>query len=144
MPLPSIIFLLRYIEMSIYAVLLMMFWMHVVDDFFIQSQWLVNGKQKSWWEENAPQTQYRYDYIMCLFVHGMSWVISVMIPPILTGYAEIHPIDIALIVFMGIFHAIIDHRKANKFEMNLISDQCMHFIQIMFLWAIYVAYPALY
>ena len=37
-------------------------------------------KQKKWWQENAPQKLYKYDYIVALIMHSMSWSFMIMLP----------------------------------------------------------------
>lgn len=34
---------------------------HIVDDYYLQD-WLASAKQKSWWEQNAPDQIYRRGY----------------------------------------------------------------------------------
>ena len=57
----------------------------------------------------------------------------IMIPVLVWG--EWHwPILIANMLT----HAVIDHAKANKFQINLIQDQTYHLIQIIATWLIFV------
>lgn len=116
-------------------VLLSMYFFHIVDDYYLQG-WLASAKQKSWWEKNAPDELYKYDYIMALLCHGFSWSFMINLPiiiySIITGY---HWSSLLLIVNM-IIHVIIDDQKANKKRINLIQDQCIHFIQIAVTWII--------
>ena len=60
-------------------ILLFMVMMHIVDDYYLQGI-LAKMKQKSWWEENAPNKLYRKDYLMALFMHSFSWAFSIMLP----------------------------------------------------------------
>lgn len=53
---------------------------HIVDDYYLQG-WLASAKQKSWWEKNAPDKLYRYDYIVALFMHSFSWSFMIMLVP---------------------------------------------------------------
>lgn len=43
-------------------VLLSMIFLHIVDDYYLQGI-LVSMKQKSWWEENAPQRLYKSEIV---------------------------------------------------------------------------------
>ena len=54
--------------MSIYFVLAAMLFCHVIDDYVLQAPCLCNLKQKSFWEKNAPEEQYKKDYIVALAV----------------------------------------------------------------------------
>lgn len=60
-------------------ILIFMFFAHIVDDYYLQG-WLASGKQRSWWEKNAPDKLYRYDYKMALVCHALSWAIMIMLP----------------------------------------------------------------
>ena len=41
-------------------ILLLMIFLHIVDDYYLQG-WLASAKQKSYWEQNAPDKLYKYD-----------------------------------------------------------------------------------
>ena len=115
--------------MNVLFVILLMVFFHVVADYNLQG-WLASAKQKSYWEQNAPDKLYKYDYIMALIMHSISWTFMIMLP---IAYVQQFNVDIMfLIVFIGnvIIHAIIDHMKANKKIINLWQDQFMHMIQI--------------
>lgn len=43
-------------------ILFTMIFCHIVDDYYLQG-WLASAKQKSWWEKNAPEKLYKYDYL---------------------------------------------------------------------------------
>lgn len=113
---------------NIFIVLLMIF-MHIVDDYYLQG-WLASAKQKKYWEENAPDKLYRYDYIWALIMHSFSWVFMIMLP-----IAFVKGFDIG-IVFLIVFisnltlHAVVDDAKANKRKINLWTDQIIHLCQI--------------
>lgn len=106
--------------------LFLMFLCHFVDDFFLQGITLSNLKQKKFWEEHAPNPLYKYDYLMGLFCHCFMWAISIMIPTIFTGNFIWWLIPINTVI-----HFIVDDLKANKLKINLITDQSIHFIQII-------------
>ena len=105
--------------------LFMMLWCHFVDDYVLQGV-LAKMKQKKFWQENAPQPLYKYDYLMALFCHSLMWAISIMIPTFFTGNFIwwLIPINTAI-------HFVVDDLKANRFKINLVTDQSIHFIQII-------------
>lgn len=113
---------------NLFVILLMIFF-HVVADYNLQG-WLASAKQKIYWEQNAPEELYEYDYIMALIMHSISWTFMIMLP---IAYVQQFNIDGSfLILFIGnvIIHAIVDHMKANVKIINLWQDQLMHMFQI--------------
>ena len=114
---------------KLFAILWMIFF-HVIADYNLQG-WLASAKQKSYWEENAPDKKYRHDYIMALIMHSISWTFMIMLP-----VAYMHDFNISygfLILFAVnvLAHAIVDDTKANQKSINLWEDQLFHMIQIM-------------
>lgn len=108
-----------------------MVFMHVFDDFFLQSAFLSNGKQQEWWMRNAPDPKYKYDYWPCLYMHGISWASCIMFP-----IAWYHGFDVGMSFFCiwignAAIHASVDHFKANLKIINLIQDQFIHLLQIV-------------
>lgn len=127
-------------------VLLIMIWMHVFDDFVLQTFWLSNGKQKDWWikvceESDYPFPFYKWDYKASLIIHSVSWCISVMVAPLIY-FPLIHKID--MIWFLFIFainvtiHYLVDNAKANLKIFSLVVDQIIHLIQILFTWLAFI------
>lgn len=117
--------------MSIPFVILAMLFLHVIDDFFIQSVgFLANGKQRSWWEKVAPNEEYKYDYIVCLSMHAMSWAFSIMLPIAIYYEFKVGFSFVLLYIINSIIHGVVDHLKANCHKLNLIQDQSIHIIQI--------------
>lgn len=115
--------------MSKLFVILLMIFFHVIADYNLQG-WLASAKQKTYWEQNAPEKLYKYDYIMALIMHSIGWTFMVMLP---IAYVQQFNIDVGfLILFIGnvVFHAIVDHMKANEKIINLWQDQLMHMFQI--------------
>ena len=113
---------------KIFVVMLMLF-CHIIDDYYLQGI-LANMKQKKWWEENAPKSMYKHDYIVALLMHSMSWSFMIMLPiAIYNGFNVGVAFVIAFVVNI-IVHAITDHTKANLFKINLIQDQTIHIVQI--------------
>lgn len=114
-------------------VLLCMVFFHIVDDYYLQG-WLASAKQKSWWEQNAPDKLYKHDYLMALFMHSFSWAFMIMIPP--TVYVVLfnktwYPF---FYVFNMAIHFYVDNAKANLKKINLIQDQTTHIVQIIITW----------
>lgn len=123
--------------------LLAMIFLHIVDDYYLQG-WLASAKQKSWWEQNAPDELYKYDYIMALFMHSFSWAFMIMIVPsvyalITTANVSTASLAIALVFLtnMGI-HMAVDNAKANLKKINLVQDQLLHLVQISATWLSFV------
>lgn len=113
---------------KIFMILLMIF-CHIVDDYYLQG-WLSSAKQKKYWQENAPQKLYQYDYIWALIMHSFSWAFMVMLP---IAYSLSFNIPVPfLIVFVAnvVIHAFTDDLKANKRKINLWIDQIIHLCQI--------------
>ncbi len=115
-------------------ILVSMLFCHIVDDYYLQG-WLASAKQKSYWEQNAPEKLYKYDYVAALFMHSFSWTFMVMLVP--TVY------DVILfggtwysLLFVGnvLIHMFVDDLKANKKKINLIQDQSIHMLQVIWTW----------
>lgn len=123
------------------ALLIFMIFAHIIDDYYLQG-WLASAKTKNWWKKNAPDKLYSKDYIMALFCHSLSWSIMVFLPILI--YSLYNQIDLnwfyLVLPINLIIHAIIDDLKANKFKINLIIDQSIHFIQIFITWIIFVLF----
>lgn len=125
-------------EIKLFVLLIMIFF-HILDDYALQTiSYLVKLKQRKFWEENYPDKKYKYDYIVALILHGFSWSIMISIPALIYGYilkgsGIITYGMLVIIVFNALFHAAIDHTKANLYEFNLIQDQLLHLLQIAFL-----------
>ena len=123
------------------ALLIFMIFAHITDDYYLQG-WLASAKTKNWWEKNAPNKLYSKDYIMALFCHSLSWSIMVFLPILI--YSLYNQIDLnwfyLAIPINLIIHAVIDDLKANKFKINLIIDQSIHFTQIFITYTIFVLY----
>ena len=123
------------------ALLIFILLAHIVDEYYLQG-WLASAKTKNWWEKNAPNKLYSKDYIMALFCHSLSWSIMVFLPILI--YSLYNQIDLnwfyLVLPINLIIHAVIDDLKANKFKINLIIDQCIHFMQIFITWLIFVLF----
>lgn len=111
------------------SLFLIMFILHCIDDFCLQTHWLSNGKQKLWWEKVAPDEKYKYDYIIALLIHAFEWSAMISIPLIFMGLS---PILLGIIFIVnGLIHAYVDDLKANKHKLNLIQDQLIHIVQLI-------------
>ena len=114
-----------------------MLFFHIVDDYYLQG-WLANGKQRSWWEKNAPKEEYKNDYKMALFMHGFSWSFMVHLPLVIFQFIQGRLFSDSFLSFIiislavsSVIHSSIDDAKANKFKLNLIQDQLLHILQII-------------
>ena len=111
-------------------IFLLMIFCHIVDDYYLQ-KWLASAKQKKWWQENAPDRLYRFDYIWALIAHSFSWTFMIMLP--IAYYVHFNISSLFVICFISnmLLHAIIDDQKANRFTINLWIDQLLHLSQII-------------
>ena len=116
--------------MTIYFVLAAMLFMHVLDDYGLQSRCLTFLKQRDWWQKEAPDKLYRFDYIVALFMHGLSWSFMIMLPIAFALNFKVNPAFLFMFGFNAILHAFIDDLKANRKIINLWVDQFCHIVQI--------------
>lgn len=114
---------------AVFALLLMIF-LHIVDDYYLQGV-LANMKQKQWWQNNAPASLYRYDYIAALIMHSMSWAFMIMLPIAIKMSFDVGGLFIGVWIVNAIIHGVVDDLKANKHKINLIQDQSVHMVQIV-------------
>lgn len=114
-------------------ILIAMIFCHIVDDYYLQGI-LATMKQKEWWQLNTSNPLYKYDYLMALFIHSFSWAFSIMLVP--TVYVLIAGGNWYPILFIGnvILHMMVDDLKANQKKINLITDQAIHLLQIVWTW----------
>lgn len=112
-----------------------MIFCHTVADYNLQG-WLASAKQKSYWEENALENMYRYDYIMALIMHSISWSSMIMFPLMIYQLYTGNSLIMSFIIFIAniFLHAQIDDMKANAKQINLIQDQLMHLVCIFGSW----------
>ena len=127
--------------MSKAFVLLAMIFCHIVDDYCLQTLGpLATMKQKKWWEENHPQKLYKYDYLVALLMHSMSWAFMIMLPVAAYMSWDVNSSFVILFVLNTICHAFIDNAKANWLLINLITDQSIHIAQILVTFLTLVSY----
>lgn len=112
--------------------LCLMFLCHIIDDYYLQGC-LANMKQKDFWVKNniTRVTKdgvniYKYDYLMALLCHCISWSIMIMIPCMLANEFIWWLVPVNCLI-----HFTVDHLKANVKCINLITDQTIHFAQIV-------------
>lgn len=117
--------------------LLAMIFCHIVDDYYLQG-WLTSAKQKSYWEKNAPDKLYRFDYIMALIMHSLSWSFMIMLPLAVFNNFEVSVLYGVIFAVNAIIHGIVDNLKANAKKINLITDQLIHLTQIIITFVIYM------
>ena len=116
-----------------FFILLLMIFLHIVDDYYFQG-WLASAKQKRSWKQNAPDKLYKYDYIVALIMHAFSWTFMIMLPIAQNMGFNINDDFVVFFICNAITHAIIDDAKANKKIINLIEDQSVHILQIIYTW----------
>lgn len=113
-----------------------MIFLHIYDDFRAQGI-LAQFKQKKWWEDNCPGEMYKHDWVISLIANSFRWTFMILLPP--TIYTYVIGIDfnfylgvyLLMFVLNCIFHALVDHMKANVFAYNLVQDQLLHVFQIL-------------
>ena len=111
--------------------ILAMIFCHIVDDYCLQAIGpLATMKQKKWWEENHPQKLYKYDYLVALLMHSLSWAFMVMLPISFYLSWDIGTKFVVAFVTNTLLHAFVDNAKANWLTINLIADQSFHMLQI--------------
>jgi len=112
----------------IFIILLMIF-CHIVADYNLQG-WLATAKQKSYWQENAPDALYKHDYICALVMHSIGWTFMIMLPIAFSMKFNVDGMFLWMFIANIIIHVIVDHMKANEKIINLWHDQLIHLIQI--------------
>lgn len=119
-----------------------MIFCHIVDDYYLQGV-LATLKQRKWWKEQPNYSaKYSNDYLAALTTHAFSWAIMIHVPWFILFYLTSYTLPwiiIPSIIFNTIIHFIIDNEKANKYTINLITDQLLHIAQIILTaaWMLY-------
>ena len=116
--------------MSIWFILTAMIFLHIIDDYVLQAPCLCDLKQKSFWEKNAPQKLYENDYLCALLMHSLSWSFMIMLPIAIVKGFNVDINFFLMFIINAVFHAAIDDLKANKYRINLWTDQLTHMAQI--------------
>ena len=124
------------------SMLALMFLLHFFADFNLQiGAGLDKFKQKKWWSGQIPKNmkepyrfsmwdRYKHDYKCAMVCHALYWSLIVSLPlvTVCDGSYVINALT------QGACHYYIDDMKANKKTLNLIEDQIVHAIQILFIW----------
>ena len=93
-------------------------------------------KQKDWWDNYGPF--YENDYLMALFIHSLSWSISINMPIMLYLDFQIGLFTVVSIICNLLIHLITDFAKANAKRINLVQDQFIHFFQIIITFGLFI------
>ena len=128
-------------------VILLMVLGHILADFYIQPICLSQMKCKSWWtkeceKNNVPFKEYQTDYIVALIMHSICWSVLVLIPIMFLMNADEWLLLKLFLINTGI-HAFVDDLKANRYKINLWTDQFIHLWQILITFYIVVFNPTL-
>lgn len=119
-------------------VFIAMIFCHIVDDYYLQGV-LAKMKQKEWWENQEKYTNlYKFDYIVGLLMHSLSWAFMIMLPIALYLHFKIDWVFGLTFVINAIIHCVIDDLKANKKTINLVLDQSAHIVQICATYAVFM------
>lgn len=124
--------------MSIWFILAAMIFLHIIDDYVLQAPCLSDLKQKSFWEKNAPQAMYKNDYIVALIMHAFSWSFMIMLPIAAVKGFNVDINFFLMLIINTAFHAGVDDLKANKYRINLWTDQLAHIAQIIVTLTLYI------
>lgn len=118
-----------YTDKVIFVFVLMVL-LHIISDYLVQNEFMAKYKQKINWKSCIDEDKkYRYDYVVVLLIHSLSWSIITFFP-ILFLYKSM-PIYLTLVICNYLVHSIIDNMKANLLCINLITDQVLHLLQII-------------
>lgn len=117
--------------------LLFMIFLHIVDDFYLQPGMLSKLKCRSFWDENAPDKKYEYDYVVALLIHSFSWSFMMMLTLFILNGFVLNPILICVFIINMFLHFYVDNEKANEYTINLVTDQLIHLAQIIATFLIY-------
>lgn len=122
------------------AFLLLMIFLHIVDDYYLQGP-LAKFKQLKWWVDQFDNYEeflkYRNDHKMALFMHAFSWTFMIMLPITILFYGTLDWKYYLVFEFNWMIHVIVDDLKANKLKINLCVDQSIHLIQVIITWALF-------
>lgn len=124
--------------MSIWFIFAAMVFLHIIDDYVLQAPCLCNLKQKSFWEKNAPEKLYKYDYLVALLMHAFSWSFMIMLPIAVVKGFNVDINFFLMLIINTAFHAGVDDLKANKYCINLWTDQLAHIAQIIVTLTLYI------
>lgn len=126
--------------MSEIDILVMMFFIHFVFDYYIQSRSNVNIKSINWWLKRHPRniTKAKMCCYCGLMMHSFTWSYAVLLPFLYYTWSN-NLNNAVLYYFMftnALVHCVIDDMKTNSRCINSITDQFLHSIQIVTLWLV--------
>ena len=131
---------------------------HVFADFWFQIGCHLNDfKRKLWWDaqlesmefhetlngrtieekeadDRARRKKYKNDYHIAMLLHAFSWSIITFLPLLIVYYGKFGKYDWGMTVVICIntmIHSWIDHAKCNTQTINLLTDQILHYVQIV-------------
>ena len=123
--------------MNYVTILILMLFCHYLADYPMQGI-LASMKQKSWWEaQPGYNNKYKYDYITALIIHSFVWSFMIMLPLFIYQNFNMDTAFVVVIVLNTAIHASVDNAKANIHSINLIEDQLVHLLQIIWTSVIY-------
>lgn len=102
---------------------------------FYRQHVYLNLNKKNWWisecqKQSISIEKYKYDYLMALLIHSISWSIMIHLPIMLC--TNISDFKLFLSVLINtLIHFTIDDLKANREKLNLIYSQLIHLLQII-------------
>ena len=115
-----------------------MIFMHIVDDYYLQGI-LASMKQKQWWlKQENYKAEYKWDYLVALFMHAFSWAFCIMLPIAFKLSFTVGWVFYLVFTLNLVVHFIVDDLKANKLKINLIQDQAIHLTQIIVTFILYI------
>ena len=127
--------------MAISNSILLVLTLHFVADFTLQGLFK-NLKCKDWWIRELHElnycvyhgSKYKHDYKCALILHGLYWSLVTYAP---IWYFASDWTAGAAVAVNACVHAVIDHFKCNRYALNLVEDQVLHFMQITITWALF-------
>ena len=123
--------------MNYITVLILILFCHYLADYPMQGI-LASMKQKSWWEKQTNyNNKYKYDYIPALIIHSFVWSFMIMLPLFIYQNFNMDLAFIIILILNTAIHASVDNAKANNKHINLIQDQLVHLLQIIWTSVLY-------
>lgn len=138
-------------ELNISQLAAIIFALHVFADFNLQiGAKLDQFKQQKWWKslldsvkmhadwDNKYHRRFMGDYLAGLLVHAGVWAAVTFLPLVLLAQSQLAVW--LILVPNALFHAVVDHLKANRLAINLRTDQFLHLLQLattLTLWHYY-------
>ena len=89
-----------------FYILLIMLFIHVIDDFHLQGI-LANMKQINWWKKEIYKGQrdkfnmYRNDWIPCIIWHAFQWSCMIIIPCIVNNFNITNKLYFYMVIFIN-------------------------------------------